>query len=137
MAHSDHIGAEQARLALAAIRILNGSLALLTPRVLIRRVEAADPPSAAAIYAFRMFGIRTVLLGADLIRDPGAARAQAIAEAPLIHASDTISATVLTLTRRVSLRHGLPLIGISALNTALAALVARDTRRTSGSRARD
>lgn len=127
MAHS--IGADRARVALAAIRILNGTLALVAPHVLIGRVESADPPSAAAVYAFRMFGIRTVLIGRDLVRGDGPARIQAIAEAPLIHAADTATATLLTLTRRVHLRGGLPLIGISALNTVLAVVAARRTRR--------
>ncbi|GAB7007060.1 hypothetical protein JCM18899A_45330 [Nocardioides sp. AN3] len=120
MAHVDTVGADRARLVLAAIRIINGTLALVVPQFLIGRVQSADPPSPAAVYAFRMFGIRTVLIGRDLVGADGPARAKAVAEAPLIHACDTATATLLTVTRRVRLRNGLPLIAISALNTALA-----------------
>lgn len=124
MAHSESNAAERARLALAAIRILNGTLALFLPRVLIGRLEPADPPSPAAVYAFRMFGIRTVLLGRDLLRD-GSATTRPVMEAPLIHGTDTATATLLVVTRRVSVRRGVPLIAISALNTALAVIAAR------------
>lgn len=129
MAHSDTSGAERARLALALIRIINGTLALVVPRLLIGRLESGDPPSPAAVYAFRMFGIRTVLIGRDLVRGDGPVLTRAVAEAPLIHASDTATATLLTLTRRVSVRNGVPLIGISALNTVLAMVAARRTRQ--------
>jgi hypothetical protein len=125
MAHSDTTGADRARLVLAGIRIINGTLALVAPRFLIGRVQAGDPPAPAAVYAFRMFGIRTVLIGRDLVRDEGPARANAVAEAPLIHACDTATATLLTLTRQVRVRNGLPLIAISALNTVLAVVASR------------
>jgi hypothetical protein len=125
MAHIDSVGADRARLALAAIRVVNGTLALLAPQLLIGRVESAGRPSPAAVYAFRMFGIRTILIGRDLARGEGPTRSKAVAEAPLIHACDTATATLLTLTHRVRVRNGLPLIAISALNTALAVAAAR------------
>lgn len=122
------VGSDRARLALATIRLVNGTLALLVPRLLIGRVEPAGPPSPAAVYAFRMFGIRTVLIGRDLLLSDGPARTKALAEAPLIHACDTATATALTLSRRIRLRNGAPLIAVSALNTALA-LAAAPPRR--------
>lgn len=125
MAHSDTMGAVRARQVLAAIRIINGTLALTAPQLLIGRVGPADPPAPAAVYAFRMFGIRTVLIGRDLLRPDGPERAKAVREAPLIHGCDTATATLLTLTRRVSPRQGVPLIAISALNTALAVIASR------------
>ena len=67
------------------------------PKVLIDRIDPGDPPSPAAVYAFRLFGIRTVLIGRDLLRPPGEARSRSVAEAPLIHASDTVTATLLTV----------------------------------------
>jgi hypothetical protein len=129
MAHIDNSGAERARLALGVIRMVNGSLALLVPRLLIGRVQSTDTTSPAAVYAFRMFGIRTVLIGRDLVRADGPVRAKAVEEAPLIHACDTATATMLTLTRRIAPRHGLPLIAVSALNTVLAVVAARQQRR--------
>lgn len=116
-----------ARIALAVIRIVNGALALFVPRVLIGRIDPADPPSPAAVYAFRLFGIRTVLIGADLLRG-GEHRAKAVADAPVIHGSDTATAVLLTATGRVPLRTGLPLVAISGLNTVLATVTARGPR---------
>lgn len=119
------------RLLLAGIRMLNGALALLAPGFLIGRLESTVPPSPAATYAFRMFGIRTLLIGRDLLSSDDAARSTAIAEAPLIHACDTATATLLTLSHRVRTRNGVPLIAISGLNTVLALLVrSRHRRRT-------
>jgi hypothetical protein len=117
-----------ARVALALIRIVNGVLGLFLPHLLIRRIDPADPPSPAAIYAFRLFGVRTILVGRDLLRPPGAERAKAVEEAPLIHASDTATATLLTVTGRVPLRSGLPLVAVSGLNTVLAVVARRASR---------
>ena len=57
-----------ARTALGAIRIVNGALALLAPRWLARRLGAEPDAERSVVYALRLFGIRTVLLGADLWR---------------------------------------------------------------------
>lgn len=53
------------RFDLASIRMVNGGLALTAPGVIIGRFDEPTSDSAAA-YGLRMFGIRTVLLGADL-----------------------------------------------------------------------
>ena len=52
-----------ARIALATIAILTGVTALLTPRLLAPRWDAND----SASYPFRMFGIRTAVIGAALL----------------------------------------------------------------------
>src|SRR5262249_56800177 len=69
------ISRDHARIALASIRLVNGVLALLAPEVMLRRFEAgqeADPgagkdPGRVAVYPLRMFGIRTVVLGGQLL----------------------------------------------------------------------
>jgi hypothetical protein len=122
-------GGTAPRVALALIRLLNGVLGLVVPHLLIKRIDPAEPPSPAAIYAFRLFGIRTILVAIDLLRGPGAARAKAVEEAPLMHASDTTTATLLTLTGRVPLKSGAPLVAISALNTVLAFAARRAAHR--------
>ncbi len=114
-----------ARTSLGLIRIVNGGLGLVAPNALISRIDPDDPPSPAAVYAFRLFGIRTVLIGRDLLRRPGEARSRSVAEAPLIHASDTVTATLLTVQRAVPPRSGAMLIGISGLNTLLALAASR------------
>jgi hypothetical protein len=117
------------RVALGLIRLVNGALGLFLPHLLIRRIDPVDPPSPAAIYAFRLFGIRTILLGRDLLGAAGPARTKAVEEAPLIHSSDTATALLLTVTGRVPLRSGAPLVAVSGLNTVLAFAARRAARR--------
>lgn len=116
------------RVALGLVRLVNGVLGLFVPHRLIGRIDHAEPPSPAAIYAFRLFGVRTILLGRDLLVGSDSMRRKAVAEAPLIHASDTATATLLTVTGRVPVRSGVPLIAISAVNTLLALLAKRGAR---------
>jgi hypothetical protein len=120
---------DKARVGLAVVRLLNGVLALVAPKVLIARISPGGPPDPAAVYAFRLFGIRTILIGGDLLRTSGAERDKAVAEAPIIHGSDTATATLLTVTKAVSPRTGVPLILISGLNTVLSVIAARGLRR--------
>jgi hypothetical protein len=128
MAHGVASRSDKARVALAVIRLVNGALALFVPKVLISRIDPGDPPNPAAVYAFRLFGIRTILIARDLLREAGAEREKAVSEAPLIHASDTATATLLTVTKAVSPRMGIPLIIISGVNTVLATVAAHGSR---------
>ena len=80
-----------ARVTLAGIRIFNGTAGLFAPSMLSKRLDVEDAAGPMA-YPFRMFGVRTILIGVDLLaRDPEVRR-HAVRQAPLIHASDTISA---------------------------------------------
>jgi hypothetical protein len=120
-----------ARYALGGIRILNGTLGLLAPGFIIRRFGDPAPDSnAAAVYGLRLFGIRTVLIGLDLIRLRRPELDRSLRSAVLIHASDT--ATVLALWRRGQLAPAMarPLTLISGLNTALALTAALGSRRS-------
>jgi hypothetical protein len=108
-----------ARRALAGIRILNGAAGLLDPGFLSRRlgVEQAAAPMA---YPFRMFGIRTILIGADLFaRDPSVRR-HALRAAVVVHASDTISAVVAARSGALPRRAARTATAISAVNLILA-----------------
>ena len=122
-----------ARYALGGVRILAGGTGLLAPAMIINRFGEENPSAdAAAIYGLRLFGIRTVLIGADLFRLHGRELDRALRVAPLIHASDT--ATVLTLQRnkQLSPERARPLALISGVNTLLAvtAYLASRRRRT-------
>src|SRR5207247_11152232 len=79
-APAHHTGAIQdaARTTLGAIRIVNGALALVAPRWLARRLGAQPETERSVVYALRLFGVRTVLLGADLWRRDDAARDHAV-----------------------------------------------------------
>lgn len=110
----------KARYALAAIRIANGLLALVAPALIIKRFGEDPDKDAAAIYGLRLFGVRTVLIGADLITQHGQPLEHTINQAVLIHASDTLTAATLGTSGRLRPAMAVPITAISALNTALA-----------------
>ena len=109
---------DYARIALAAIRLFNGAAALFAPRILLRSLEADPDKSAAALYAFRMFGVRTIIIGAQLLLPDGDVRRQALRTAPIIHASDVAAARLAGLPPRAARTTTI----ISAVNTILAVL---------------
>jgi len=57
----------RARKMLAAIRLFNGTAGLLVPEFLLQRLGADRETGRSGVYPFRMFGIRTMLIGADLL----------------------------------------------------------------------
>ena len=109
-----------ARYALAGIRIVNGSVALIAPSVIIRRFGESPADDSAAVYGLRMFGIRTVVIGADLLTLTDAPLRRALGQAIIIHASDTATAASLGLSGRVRRPWAITLTLISAANTGLA-----------------
>lgn len=111
--------------ALAVIRLVNGVLGLLAPSFLVRRLGSDPANSTVAFYPFRMFGIRTVLLGSDLLLLRGDDLERAVKTALVVHGSDTVSAAVGGLRREVPGRTAVVTTAISATNTALAAVALR------------
>jgi hypothetical protein len=110
--------------ALGVIRLVNGALALFAPGWLARRLDV-DPEAQPAIhYVFRMFGIRTILIAADLWLQP-AARPRALRQGILIHASDTTAALLSTISGQLPRRPGITAVAISAVNTALAIVASK------------
>jgi hypothetical protein len=110
-----------ARYALGVIRVVNGAIALVAPAVIMRRFGEDDPAgNPAATYALRLFGIRTVLIGADLLRMRGGELDHALRVAPVIHASDTATVLALRRSKRLSPELARPLALISGANTVLA-----------------
>jgi len=110
----------KARYALAAIRIGNGLLALVAPSLIIKRFGENPDSSAAAVYGLRLFGVRTVLIGADLVTQRGQPLEHTINQAVLIHASDTLTAATLGTSGRLRPAMAAGITAISALNTVLA-----------------
>jgi hypothetical protein len=115
---------DYARVALACIRLLNGGAALLAPGFLARQIGIDPDANPGVRYVFRMFGVRTVLIGADLLLPAGPRRSDALHRAALIHASDTLAALLAALSRQFPKR-GRVIVGISALNTLLALVADR------------
>jgi hypothetical protein len=109
-----------ARRTLAVVRLANGTLGLLAPQILVKRLGVDPASSTTAYYPFRMFGIRTIVLGADLLtmRDDELRRASATAV--LIHSVDTVAAAVGGLRGDVPAKAARLTTAISAVNTLLA-----------------
>ncbi|WP_225810556.1 hypothetical protein [Streptomyces spinosus] len=113
-----------ARRSLAVIRLVNGATALLTPRVMARRL-GADPGQPALVYVLRMFGVRTVVIGARLLcpADPDALDRE-LRTGTFLHASDALAAACAGREGLLSRRMAAAATAISTVNVALT-LVAR------------
>jgi len=111
---------QAARFALAGIRVINGGIALVAPGVIIRRFGEERAADNAAVYGLRMFGVRTVVLGVDLVALTGDSLRRALGQAVIIHGTDTATAALLGFSGRVKPRTAIPLTLISLTNTALA-----------------
>ena len=120
------IDATVARKALALVRLFNGTSALLMPQLLLRRLGTDPQLDRSGIYPFRMFGIRTVLMGADLLLVPGEESRRARRLAVVIHGCDTVSAALAWRRGDLPKRAGKVATVISATNTGLALLARRE-----------
>jgi hypothetical protein len=120
-----------ARIALAGVRIAAGTTGLAAPAMIISRFGDSTPAAnPAAIYGLRLFGIRTLLMGADLLRLRGRDLDRALALAPIIHASDTATVLALRRNKQLSPERARPLVLISCMNTLLAVIAYLAARRT-------
>ena len=119
-----------ARYALGVVRIVNGAIGLVAPAVIMRRFGEHDPAgNPAATYALRLFGVRTVLIGVDLLRMHGRELDHALRVAPVIHASDTATVLALQQSLQLSTELARPLLLISGTNTLLAVTAFLAARR--------
>jgi hypothetical protein len=109
-----------ARKALAAIRIFNGTAGLLAPEMLLGRLGVDTTKDRSGAYPFRMFGIRTIIIGLDLLLLTGEDLRRAEKLAVLIHAADTVSAASAAVRGDLPRKQGVVATLISAVNTALA-----------------
>lgn len=114
---------DHARLALATIQLVNGTLALVVPGVMLRTLGANPNANKVAIYPLRMFGIRTIVLGVQLlIDDPSPQTAKF---GVLIHGTDAAAAITAGLRRQLPARVAVVTAAISLTNTALAVVIAQ------------
>jgi hypothetical protein len=120
--------AELARMLLATIRLFNGTAALFVPDRLARRLGVDPEENPAILYVLRMFGIRTLLIGRDLLAGDEGVRMHALRAAPVIHAADTLAAAAAAATGKLPRRAGTMLVLISTTNTALALASRRGAR---------
>jgi hypothetical protein len=108
----------RARTVLGVIRLINGAAALAAPERVASRLGA--PPNGPTTYALRLFGVRTVVIGADLLRRDERELEHTLRAAVLIHASDTIAAVVAGARGQLPRRTAALMGAISAVNVSLA-----------------
>lgn len=113
---------------LGVIRLANGMLALLAPGRLITSFGADPAENGAAVYALRLFGVRTIVLGVELLVADERSAGDALRYAVPIHASDTASAAIAGLTGAIPRRAAVTGTAISSLNTLLAVVASRGAR---------
>jgi hypothetical protein len=118
---------DHARLALATIRLVNGTLALVAPNALLRRLGADPTVNKVAIYPMRMFGIRTIVLGVQLLIDAPSPEADRFGV--LIHATDAATAITAGVRRQLPPRVAVLTSVISLVNTGLAVVIAWPEKR--------
>ena len=117
-----------ARYTLASIRLFNGTVALLAPTMLAQRLGVKPDVAPAAAYALRLFGIRTIIIGAELLVLHGDDLERCLRNGVLIHASDAISAAAAGVGKQLPPTAAATATGISTLNVLLA-VAARDRKR--------
>jgi hypothetical protein len=81
-----------------------------------------------------MFGIRTVLIGADLLSTSSSRRRHAELVAPVVHGSDTVAALLARRRGDLPPRAGAVVTAISAVNLALALVTLASRPDHSGAR---
>lgn len=109
-----------ARQGLAGVRLAMGTLGLVAPDLLIKRMEPVGEPSPAAVYAFRLFGIRTILLGIDLLVRADDEVQRELRQGVVIHLSDVVTVVLLGLRHKIPQRTAVLTTLISGTNIALA-----------------
>jgi hypothetical protein len=108
-----------ARRALAAIRLVNGTLAVAAPRVILRRLGTDPVEDPSGVYPLRMFGVRTVLIGVDLLVRGDTAR-EVARRGILIHACDAAAAAAAGVRGDLPRRVAVAATALSGLNAVLA-----------------
>ena len=113
---------DYARVLLAGIRLFNGAAALFAPTLLVRQFGRDATANQAIIHVLRMFGVRTIVVGIELLVPDEEIRASALRYAFPIHASDTLSAALAGMQGQLPARASIMLTAISGVNTILAVL---------------
>jgi hypothetical protein len=106
---------------LGVIRLVNGTGALLAPKFMAARfgVDAESNPSV--IYIMRLFGVRTIIVGLELLllKDEDRLR-EAMKVGILIHASDATAAVIAGVKGQLPPKAAATGAVISGVNTVLA-----------------
>jgi len=120
MAGKIDLAHDYARITLAGIRLFNGVAALFMPATLARQLGVDPAANPAALYALRLFGVRTVLIGAQLLLRDDGVRAHSLRVAPAIHALDASAALIAGERGQLPRRAATTAAIVSTVNTVLA-----------------
>ena len=120
--HSDRVR-DYARFALAGIRLFNGVAGLFAPAALARRLGVDPDASPGVLYALRLFGVRTILIGLELLLPEREVRNRSVRIAPIIHASDVASALLTGAQPQFPRRAATTTALISTVNVILSLLM--------------
>jgi energy-converting hydrogenase Eha subunit A len=104
------------------IRIVNGAAALLAPAATSRRLGVDPDANQAAFYPLRLLGVRSVVLGAELLLGDERSRRRSMRSGVIIYGSDVVAAGLGGLRRQLPPRTAALLAGLSAICAALAAV---------------
>jgi hypothetical protein len=121
--------ADYARFTLAGIRMFNGCAALFAPDKVAARLGADLDETPGLSYMMRMFGIRTILISAELVIPERRLRPWAVAVAPLVHVTDATAAATAGLKGQLPRRAAVMTTLISTTNAVLAVVAARGSGR--------
>ncbi|GGN08326.1 hypothetical protein GCM10011609_54930 [Lentzea pudingi] len=110
------------RTALACVRIFNGALGLVAADRMAKSLGDELGDDRRFVYPARMFGIRTLVLGVDLltVKSGDANARRVLRQAVLIHATDTAAAVYAGKRGELPARAAKLTTIISAVNTGLA-----------------
>ncbi len=122
MSKSIQTARRRARYVLAVVRIFNGSASLLVSRPFAQRLGLDPDGNPAAVYVMRLFGVRTIYVGAELLLGRGDHLRHAVQVAPARHLSDTVSAIAAGATGQLSKKSARTATIISGVNVILAFL---------------
>ena len=112
----------KARYVLGAVRLFNGAATLFATRPFGKRLGVDPDTSPAAVYALRLFGVRTIYIGAELLFARGDHLRDAVAIAPAVHVSDTVSAILAGTSGQLPKKAAWTAAVISSVNVLLSLL---------------
>jgi len=114
-----------ARVLLAGVRIVNGAASLFAPATFARRLGVEPETNGPALYALRLFGVRTIFIGADLLSRSPEVRAHALRQAVRVHLSDALAAAIAGATGLLPRKGARTALVTSSMNTVLAVIAQR------------
>lgn len=111
-----------ARYLLGIVRVSNGAASLLVPVEFARTMGVDPDANPAAVYILRLFGVRTWVIGAQLLLLEDDELEAVLRPALLIHAADAMAAAMAGMSGHLPRKTARKAVIISSVNVALALL---------------